>query len=82
MSTCILSQGFWKLPHCSKLNRLDAQRHAEVILRALSDVDTQVEQVDRTTYSLAGPSEALLLKSESSVVQMVLLLCSIPAIAQ
>lgn len=78
----ILSTGFWKLPHCSKLNRLDTQRHAEIILRALADADTQVEQVTRTTYSLAGPSEALLLESESSVLQMVLLLCSIPSIAQ
>lgn len=83
MSSHILSTGFWKLPHCSKLDRLDERRHTEVILRALSDEDTQIEEVSRNTYNLTGPSEALLLEPQSSILQMVMILCgAIPATIQ
>lgn len=73
----ILFRGFWKLPCCSKLNHLDERRHADIILRALADSETQVEHVNRTTYSLTGPSESLLLIPQSKVLQMVLFLCEV-----
>jgi hypothetical protein len=61
---------FWNLPKCSKLDILTEgeYNHTSVILAALSDEETFIEQVDRRTYTIYGTDESLLVKPISSIM--------------
>lgn len=73
----VLECGFWNLPHCSKLDELTERRHATVIVHALRDMDTKVERgMERGSYTLYGPKEALLLRPESPALSMAMTLYS------
>lgn len=76
MSAIVLDCGFWNLSHCSKLDELTERRHAGVIVGALRDADTKVQRVDRGTYTLYGPKEALLLRPESPALSIAMTLYS------
>lgn len=72
----ILSNGFWKLPHCSKLGILREDRHSRIVLDALRDVDTGIEE-DEDSYTLYGLAvdEALLFHPHSTAMRLTLILC-------
>jgi hypothetical protein len=73
---------FWNLPKHSKLDilREGEFNHSEVIIRALADEETNVEFIDKDTYSIYGTEEGLLIQAVSPVFRIGLLLyCSMLA---
>lgn len=58
---------FWDFPAYVKWDELDEKKHRGLILGALADDYTGVEQIDSHTFILYGPEEALLFKPLSLV---------------
>lgn len=71
----VLSKGFWKLPGCSKIGILRERRHSDVILSALLDADTAIEETEPTTYTLYGPEDGLLVQPETAALRLAMVLC-------
>ena len=66
-----MSDEFWsKLPSCSKLDVLDERRHNRVIVSILKDPSTDIEQVNRTDYSLYGREEAVLIQPKALALRI------------
>lgn len=61
---------FWQFPHCAKYDEIKEERHAHLLVGALSDRETNIEKVDRDTFSLYGKDEALLIRPVSFVVRI------------
>jgi hypothetical protein len=72
----VLGRGFWNLPHSSKLDELTEKRHQHVILEALRDEETKIVKVDRNAYTLYGDKEALLVRPQSLVMRLTMILYS------
>lgn len=77
MEEQILSRGFWKLPHCSKLGILREDRHSRIILDALRDAGTGIEETEPAIYTLYGLAvdEALLVHPQSTAMRFTMILC-------
>lgn len=70
--TLLAPDTFWQFEHCSKIDVLDEQAHLRLILAALRDKNTSVEQIDRQTFSLVGPDQAILVQPVSSLLILTL----------
>lgn len=70
-----LSRGFWKLPHCSKLGILREDRHRHIILSALWDADTGIEETEPSVFTLYGPDDGLLVQSNTAALRLAMVLC-------
>lgn len=77
MEDQILSRGFWKLPHCSKLGILREDRHSRIILDALRDAETGIEETEPESFTLYGKAvdEALLVNPQSTALRFTMILC-------
>ena len=68
-----MDKSFWDFPACSKIDVLDERKHSHLILAALRDNVTEAEAVDRTTYTIYGSNEALLVQTVSMPLRVALL---------
>lgn len=74
MSLLPQPQRFWEFEHCSKLDVLNEQSHLPLVMAALRDEETSVEQIDRRTFALTGPDQALLIVPDSGLLWLTLCL--------
>lgn len=74
MSLVVQPQRFWEFEHCSKLDVLQESSHLHIVLAALQDEETSVEQIDRRTFSLTGPDQSLLIVPQSGLLWLTLAL--------
>lgn len=70
--TLMTADDFWQFEHCSKIDVLNESAHLHLIISALKDKNTSVEQIDRQTYSLIGPDQAILIQVESPLLTLTL----------
>lgn len=68
-----MAKSFWDFPACSKIDILDENKHAHLILASLRDLSTGVEPVDHTTYTIYGANEALLVQTVSMPLRIALM---------
>lgn len=59
-----MSDSFWKFRASDKWDVIDNDSHPKLVVGALSDQDTGVEEIDRNTFLLFGPEESLLWKTD------------------
>lgn len=65
-----MKKSFWQFPPYSKLDVLDEGDHYRHVLGALSDQETGIESVNKTTYILYGKEQALLFAPAKLVVKL------------
>lgn len=65
------NRNFWKgMPQCSKLDMLDRPQDLSTLLACLNDPLTMVERVDKYTYSVYGPEEAILVRPFTTAISL------------
>lgn len=72
MSLDLVAPNFWDFEHCSKIDVLSESAHLHLIIASLRDKNTSVEMIDRQTYSLIGPDQAILVKAQSQLLILTL----------
>lgn len=71
------NRDFWNcLPQCSKIDVLDRPQHVSMIAACLGDPLTSVERLDKDTYSVYGPEEAILVRPTALTVSFGMLFLS------
>lgn len=74
-----LSTGFWCLKPSSKRNTLSDRHHKQLIIASIVDVETRIEQIDRTTYTIYDNDCSLLIQASSpAILSALTLFCNIP----
>lgn len=71
-----LTRGFWDLASSSKRNTLTDRHHTPLILEALTDVETRIEQYDRDTFAIYDEECSLLIQAQNPTVVTLLTLFS------
>lgn len=69
-----MKRTFWDFPAYVKWDELDEKKHQSLILGALADEHTGVEQLDLHTFIMFGPEEGLLFRPVSLVYKHSLIL--------
>lgn len=57
-----MKRSFWDFDPWVKYDEIIEGRHDSLYLAALSDRETGIEKIDKSTYILYGPMEALLMR--------------------
>jgi hypothetical protein len=71
-----MQTSFWNFGKASKIDILDERepKHVKNIIKALNDQETMIETINRESYNLVGPDQALLCETVSPQLRMTFLL--------
>lgn len=70
-----LPRGFWDMESCSKRDVLTERQHTPVILEALADRETRIEQLDAGCFIFYAEEEALRIEATSPILIDTILIC-------